>query len=328
MTRTLLRVTGTVQGVGFRPFVYRHAVALGLAGSVRNDSAGVLIDVEGEPERIAELTRVLTEEPPPLARIATVTWEHAVPRGERDGFSIVESDASGAAVGAGERRHRHVRRLPGRDRRSRRPPVPVPVHELHELRAAYTIVLGVPYDRPATTMRGFEMCPACRAEYDDPSDRRFHAQPNVCPQCGPTLTWRDPTGRALADGDDALTAAIDAHPRRRGGGGQRHRRLPPRGRRHQHRRGARAPAPQGARRQAVRGDGARSRCRGIAVRARRRRRRRARVAAPPDRARTPPRCPPRSPSPRRSRPGFPTSGCSSPTRRSTTCSWRASAARS
>ena len=185
MTRTLLRVTGTVQGVGFRPFVYRHAVALGLAGSVRNDSAGVLIDVEGEPERIAELTRVLTEEAPPLARIATVTWEHAVPRGERDGFSIVESDASGTpsvpvSVDTATCDDCLAEIDDPADRRYR-----YPFTNCTNCGPRYTIVLGVPYDRPATTMRGFEMCPACRAEYDDPSDRRFHAQPNACPQCGP-----------------------------------------------------------------------------------------------------------------------------------------------
>ena len=136
MTRTLLRVTGTVQGVGFRPFVYRHAVALGLAGSVRNDSAGVLIDVEGEPERIAELD-------------ARPHRGSAAARARRDGHVGARGAARrarrlldrgerrvGLPVGAGERRHRHVRRLPGRGRRSRRPPVPLPVHELHELRAA------------------------------------------------------------------------------------------------------------------------------------------------------------------------------------------------
>ena len=66
------------------------------------------------------------------------------------------------------------------------------VHQLHELRTRYTIVLSVPYDRPATTMAGFAMCAQCQAEYDDPADRRFHAQPNACPVCGPQLTWRAP----------------------------------------------------------------------------------------------------------------------------------------
>ena len=94
MAHSRLRVTGTVQGVGFRPFVYRHAIELGLTGSVRNDSAGVLIDVEGSPEQIAELSRVIAEEPPPLARVGTVTIESAEPCGAGDGFHIVESDRS------------------------------------------------------------------------------------------------------------------------------------------------------------------------------------------------------------------------------------------
>ena len=102
----------------------------------------------------------------------------------------------------------------------------------------YTIVLRVPYDRPATTMRAFPMCAACRAEYDDPSDRRFHAQPNACPQCGPRLTWRSPSRRRRwPNGDDALARGGRRAPRRRGRRGEGHRRLPPRRRRHQSRRG-------------------------------------------------------------------------------------------
>ena len=89
--RSRLRVTGTVQGVGYRPFVYRHAVELGLAGYVLNDSAGVLVDVEGEPDRIAELVRRLVDDAPPLARVAGVT-EEAVPPSGLAGFAIVESD--------------------------------------------------------------------------------------------------------------------------------------------------------------------------------------------------------------------------------------------
>ena len=181
MARTRLRVTGTVQGVGFRPFVYRHAVALGLHGYVHNDSAGVLIDVEGEPARIAELARLLVDQPPPLARVAAVTAEDADPSGVAAGFHIVESEAGGAPAvpvsvdtatcdeclaevdDPGDRRHRY------------------PFTNCTNCGPRYTIVLTVPYDRPSTTMAGFPMCAACQAEYDDPADRRFHAQPNACP---------------------------------------------------------------------------------------------------------------------------------------------------
>ncbi len=213
ITRERLRVTGTVQGVGFRPFVYRHAVALGLTGFVLNDSAGVLIEVEGPPECVAELTRVLVEDPPPLARVAGVAAERLRPSGEATGFHIIESHGSGAADvpisidtatcaeclaevdNPDDRRHLYA------------------FTNCTNCGPRYTIVLGVPYDRPATTMAAFPMCDPCRAEYDDPTDRRFHAQPNACPTCGPALTWRstsanDPDGTAT--GVPALHAAIEA----------------------------------------------------------------------------------------------------------------------
>jgi hydrogenase maturation protein HypF len=207
--RSRLRVTGTVQGVGYRPFVYRHAVELGLAGYVLNDSAGVLVDVEGEPDRIAELVRRLVDDAPPLARVAGVT-EEAVPPSGLAGFAIVESDAGGAADAPvsvdtatcipclaevdDERDRRHGYAFTNCTNCGPR----------------YTIVLDVPYDRPATTMARFTMCAACQAEYDDPSDRRFHAQPNACPTCGPRLAWTDPEGSLQRQGSDALTAAVEA----------------------------------------------------------------------------------------------------------------------
>ena len=200
MTRTLLRVTGTVQGVGFRPFVYRHAVALGLAGSVRNDSAGVLIDVEGEPERIAALTRVLVEEPPPLARVATGHVSRTPSRAASATASrIVDERRGGLAVGAGERRHRDVRRLPGRDRRSGRPPLPLPVHELHELRAAlHDRAAACPTTGPRRRWPASRCAPRAAPSTTIPRDRRFHAQPNACPECGPQLAWRDPARHGAA----------------------------------------------------------------------------------------------------------------------------------
>ena len=208
MQRTLLRVTGTVQGVGFRPFVYRHAIALGLVGSVRNDSFGVLIDVEGAPERIAELTRVIKEAPPPLARIEAITVEGAALFGEHDGFRILDSDGSGApsAPVSVDTATCDDCLAEVDDRANRR--YRYPFTNCTNCGPRYTIVLRVPYDRPTTTMREFEMCPACQSEYDDPLDRRFHAQPNACPVCGPRLMWRTPAGVALADRDAALAAAV------------------------------------------------------------------------------------------------------------------------
>ena len=214
MTRTVLRVTGTVQGVGFRPFVYRHAVALGLAGFVLNDSAGVLIDVEGGDEQIAELTRLLVDDAPPLARVASVVAEPASPpRASAAGFRIVESDHGGRA-----RLSRSA---------STAPPAP-PAWPRSTTRPTAAIGTRSPTARtadratrsssacrttgPATTMAGFTMCPACQAEYDDPADRRFHAQPNACPVCGPQLAWRDPTGTVIARRVAARPGRADGRP--------------------------------------------------------------------------------------------------------------------
>ena len=314
MVRTLLRVTGTVQGVGFRPFVYRHAVALGLVGTVRNDSEGVLIDVEGDPAGVAALERVLTESPPPLARVASVEARPVAPDGERDDFRIVETDAVGPLATAvsidtaacddclaevddpGDRRYRY------------------PFTNCTNCGPRYTITRRVPYDRPTTTMAGFSMCARCRAEYDDPGDRRFHAQPNACPDCGPRASWRDAQGVPGADGDDALDAAVAALGERGDRRREGDRWLPPgrAGRRRGSRR--RAPAAQGTRRQAVRGDGGR-----------RHRRRRGRCARRPGAggphvAGTTDRDRPATRRRHRSRPRShrdrPTSGCSSRIRRS------------
>jgi hydrogenase maturation protein HypF len=205
MIRTRLRVTGTVQGVGFRPFVYRHAQSLGLTGFVLNDSAGVLIEIEGEADDVAEMERVLVAEAPPLARVASVVAEPIAPaNGAERGFRIVDSDGAGAAAvpvsvdtatcsaclaevdDPSDRRYRY------------------PFTNCTDCGPRYTIVLSVPYDRPATTMARFTMCAACQAEYDDPTDRRFHAQPNACPRCGPQLAFGDHRG------EPALCAAVDA----------------------------------------------------------------------------------------------------------------------
>ncbi len=210
MARTRLRVTGTVQGVGFRPFVYRHAVALGLSGTVCNDSAGVLIDVEGADEAIVELTRALTEDAPPLARVGRVTVERVEARGTSNGFCIVETDDSGApdvpvSVDSATCAECLAEVDDPLDRRYR-----YPFTNCTNCGPRYTIVERVPYDRVATTMREFRMCAECRSEFDDPANRRFHAQPNACPVCGPRLTWHAVDGAPLEHGDPALVAALAA----------------------------------------------------------------------------------------------------------------------
>ena len=208
--RTRFRVIGTVQGVGFRPFVYRRAIELGLSGFVLNDTDGVLIEVQGDGSRIDALARALREDVPPLARVDGVVAESIAVRADGEAFTIEHSTDLGApavpvsvdtapcaaclaeVADPGDRRHRY------------------PFTNCTDCGPRYTIVLSVPYDRPATTMARFAMCAACQAEYDDPADRRFHAQPNACPVCGPQLSWRDPAGAVGATGDGAVTAAVDA----------------------------------------------------------------------------------------------------------------------
>jgi hydrogenase maturation protein HypF len=184
--RVRIRVEGTVQGVGFRPFVYRLANELGLSGHVCNDARGVLVEAEGDGAAIERLLDALAGSPPPLAVVERVAAEELAPVGDR-GFQIVASgrgDEPDALVSPdtatceaclaelfdpADRRHRY------------------PFVNCTDCGPRLTIVTGVPYDRPLTTMAGFEMCQACRREYEDPRDRRFHAQPNACPACGPRV---------------------------------------------------------------------------------------------------------------------------------------------
>jgi hydrogenase maturation protein HypF len=203
--RCRVSVTGTVQGVGFRPFVHGAAVRLGLSGFVGNDARGVVCEVEGEAEQVAAFLACLTAEPPPLARIETVRSATVPPRGG-SGFSIRASDASGRAdaLVAADSASCEACLAEMRDPADRR--YRYPFLNCTHCGPRYTIVRAVPYDRHRTTMAGFPMCPDCRREYDDPADRRFHAQPTCCPTCGPRLQLRDGAGRPL-DGDPLEGAA-------------------------------------------------------------------------------------------------------------------------
>jgi hydrogenase maturation protein HypF len=198
-----LRIRGVVQGVGFRPFVFRLAQNHGIAGWVRNGGDGVEIHAEGDEEALDAFVRDLEAQPPPAARIASL----AITAAEAGGcghFEILES----------VREDRPTVRIS--------PDLPVCPGCLTELsdpadrRQGYpyinctccgprfTIVLGLPYDRPRTTMRGWPMCPDCAREYHDPLDRRFHAQPVACPVCGPGYVlesgeWRWERAEAIAE---------------------------------------------------------------------------------------------------------------------------------
>jgi hydrogenase maturation protein HypF len=206
--RVRARVTGTVQGVGFRPFVYRLAQQRALAGWVLNDVDGVLLEVEGDGPEVERFLDAIESQAPPLARVESLRGEELLPTGEA-GFEIVASEASGeprAPVSADAATCDDcLRELfdPG-DRRYRYPFV-----NCTNCGPRFTIVRGVPYDRALTTMAGFAMCEQCQAEHEDPFDRRFHAQPNACPVCGPAATLLDRNGEPV-DSPDAVAAAVEA----------------------------------------------------------------------------------------------------------------------
>jgi hydrogenase maturation protein HypF len=202
-----IAVTGTVQGVGYRPFVYRVARELGIAGRVRNDAAGVTIDAFGAPAALDSFVARLRSDRPAAAVVAAVTVE-AIPAEPVSGFEIVASAA------AAERRTSIPPDLATcdaclaevRDPADRRHAYPFT--NCTSCGPRFTIALGAPYDRPATTMAGFRMCPACAAEYEDPGDRRFHAQPNACPACGPRVRLLDRSGAAVKAADPIAALGV------------------------------------------------------------------------------------------------------------------------
>ncbi|NUP26129.1 MAG: carbamoyltransferase HypF, partial [Nocardia sp.] len=192
-------VRGVVQGVGFRPFVYTTAAELSLSGRVSNDSSGVLIEVEGRPEDLAEFEGRLRNSPPPLAVIESVERTEIALRGGT-GFHIADT-----TVGTGRTlASPDIALCPAcaaelrdpADRRYRHPFV-----NCTNCGPRFTIIAALPYDRANTSMADFPMCDRCAREYHDPADRRFHAQPIACPDCGPRLFYTGP------DGDEPLAAA-------------------------------------------------------------------------------------------------------------------------
>ena len=182
--RRAFRVSGIVQGVGYRPFVYRLAEEYALSGWVLNDSAGVGIEAEGTAAALDAFAVALADDAPRAAVVTAVTWQTVMPCGERT-FRILPSPAGTRAatlvspdlgvcadcrreiLSAGDRRYGYA------------------FTNCTNCGPRYSIIRGVPYDRPLTSMAVFPMCPACQREYDDPRDRRFHAQPNACAACGP-----------------------------------------------------------------------------------------------------------------------------------------------
>ena len=191
-----VQITGIVQGVGFRPFVYNLAIRYGISGWITNDARGVELAAEGSAAAVDGFVAALTGQAPPLAVIDAVTVNPSAWHGHA-GFHIRPSVAgqrktaliSPDVATCPECREELLRPA---DRRYRYPFI-----NCTNCGPRFTIIQGIPYDRQKTTMRDFAMCPHCQAEYDDPANRRFHAQPNACPACGPVCQLLDREGRPV-----------------------------------------------------------------------------------------------------------------------------------
>jgi hydrogenase maturation protein HypF len=207
--RMHIALRGAVQGVGFRPFVYRLASELNLPGWVLNSPEGVFIEVEGEKAAFESFLFRLQDEKPAPSFIQSLEFSFLDPVGFR-GFEIRKSEQSGSktalvlpdiatcsaclaeVLDPGNRRYRY------------------PFTNCTHCGPRFTIIESLPYDRLNTSMKSFAMCPDCRAEYEGPADRRFHAQPNACPVCGPVLEAWNESGKMLSRGDEALLEATTA----------------------------------------------------------------------------------------------------------------------
>jgi hydrogenase maturation protein HypF len=208
--RHAMRVRGSVQGVGFRPFVYRLAHEEQLTGWVCNDAEGVLMEVQGAPDRVARFRARLQTDAPPLARVLEVQATPCTRLASDGRFSILPSrggvvktaiapdtatcaDCLAELFDPADRRHRYG------------------FINCTQCGPRYTITRGLPYDRALTSMAGFIQCPQCQREYTDPAHRRFHAEPNACPVCGPRLSWVDARGAPLPlPQGDVIAAALAA----------------------------------------------------------------------------------------------------------------------
>jgi hydrogenase maturation protein HypF len=198
--RMAVRVRGVVQGVGFRPFIYRLALEHNLAGFIGNDTNGVTIEVEGFEEQVEAFVGRIGSDAPPMARIDSIAVEELAAMGET-GFRIVMSQvlgnvSTGIPADAATCADCLRELLDPQDRRYR-----YAFLNCTNCGPRFTITRRIPYDRPQTSMSAFPMCAACQAEYDDPLNRRFHAQPNACWDCGPQLWLVGADGAEIVSAD-------------------------------------------------------------------------------------------------------------------------------
>jgi hydrogenase maturation protein HypF len=206
--RVCVRVRGVVQGVGYRPFVYRLARELGLAGWVRNDGDGVEIEVQGGVGVVAELHERLRRDAPPLARIDEIGVRRCAVQGDTAGFAILQSKAGDGDVRTTIGHDTSVcadclaELFDPADRRYRYAFI-----NCTQCGPRYTLTRGLPYDRATTSMAQFPQCPPCLDEYNAPERRRFHAEPNACPDCGPRLALLDAYGVPM-EGADPIAETV------------------------------------------------------------------------------------------------------------------------
>ncbi|WP_299794316.1 carbamoyltransferase HypF [uncultured Shewanella sp.] len=208
VARVEITVTGIVQGVGFRPFVYRYAKSERLSGFVLNNGQGVTIEVQGQQNDIDSFIERFHNSPPPLARIDTLSSKQIAIDDNCEDFIIVASDGNSNAVVAvspdksccsscldeiNDPDNRHYR---------------YPFTNCTNCGPRYTLINALPYDRKHTSMASFDMCETCKSSYLDPMDRRYHAQPVSCPQCGPQLSLLTRDGASIAQADRALSATV------------------------------------------------------------------------------------------------------------------------
>ncbi|MDZ7725458.1 MAG: carbamoyltransferase HypF [candidate division KSB1 bacterium] len=208
MQRIKIQIQGAVQGVGFRPFVYRTARALGLTGWVCNAPQGVTIEAEGDIRALESFLAGLEFEKPQPAKLYSIKHQFSDPVGYSE-FHIRKSTAKGDCSAwilpdiatcpdclnelfdPDNRRYLY------------------PFINCTHCGPRFTIIENIPYDRLQTTMREFRMCPTCQSEYENPDDRRFHAQPNACPDCGPQVEWVDTSGRSIASRNEAIAQCVE-----------------------------------------------------------------------------------------------------------------------